>query len=322
MTKLRRRKPTGQVAWPLVLLEGGEKTGKSHDLLSLSADDRVGTTFVFELGENTADEYAPLGDYEIVDTDGTYSDLLAQMTLATQEPMVDGKPNVIGLDTGSALWEAIKIWAENRARNSNAGKKALREDPDAEISVPMNIWTDANDRWGRLIHLLQGWEGIAVIVCRGRETAKVDGNGRPVQGQTDYRVEAHKSLPFASNAHIRKHPDHSSTLMWVRKVGMDVPAKGLALPSDQNPIAHVVFDILGAGSTFAASAPIQAQGGFTKAAAKNQLVELLTAAGASEPTSMAAELWAAIVPAETVDVTDALWGRLENAVDDVMRGAA
>lgn len=318
---LKTRKPTGRPAWPLILLEGGEKTGKTHDLLSFSADERIGRTFVFELGENTADEYAALGDYEIVDTDGTYTDLLRLTELATKEGKTGDKPNVIGIDTGSALWEAIKVWAENRARNSKAGRRKLQEDPDAEIDVPMNIWTDANDRWGRLIHLLQGWAGIGVIVCRGRETAKVDGNGRPVTGQLDYRVEAHKSLPFSVNAHIRKGKDHSSTLVSVRKLGLEVPSGGLKLP-DGNPLAHVTFEILGAGAEFAASAPTQAQGGFSKAAAKNQLVDLLAAAGSTDPKGDAASIWAAVVPAETVDVTDALWARLEAAVDDAMRPAA
>lgn len=318
---LKTRKPTGKVAWPLVLIEGADKVGKSYDLLQLSADPRVNRTFVFELGENTADEYSALGPYEIVDLDGSYTDLLSKLTIATQEPS-DEKPNVIGLDTGSALWEAIKVWAENRAKHSNAGKKLLREDPDAEISVPMNIWTDANDRWGRVIHLLQGWAGIAVITCRGRETAKVDSNGRPVQGQTDYRVEAHKSLPNAVNAHIRKGPGHAATLITCRKLGLDLPAKGLALPDDVNSIAHTVFEVLGAGSSFAASAPTQAQGGFTTAAAKNQLIDSASAAGLPDPTQVAIDLWNALVPDGTEEVSDALWQKLEAGLDDYVKAAA
>lgn len=57
---LKTRKPTGAVPWPLVLLEGEEKAGKSWALAELSASDKVGDTYWFDLGEGAADEYGAI----------------------------------------------------------------------------------------------------------------------------------------------------------------------------------------------------------------------------------------------------------------------
>src|SRR3978361_907671 len=101
---LNTRKPTGNGADPLLLVEGSEKAGKTYAALSLSQSERVGRTFILELDEPTADEYASLGDFEILEHNGTYTSILDQLTEATKVEMVDGKPNVIILDSGSALW--------------------------------------------------------------------------------------------------------------------------------------------------------------------------------------------------------------------------
>jgi len=186
MTALRTRKPSGQVAYPTILLEGPEKVGKSYAAYRLSTSPHVGRTFVFDLGEGTADEYAELGPYEIVEHNGTFSDLLEQMKAAAAEPAVDGRPNVIVLDDGTALWDLLKDWADSRARTSRAGRKKLADDPDAEIDVSMNLWVDAKDRWYQVLNLLRAWPGIGVMIGRGKEVAKVP--GRPARRRTD-RVE-------------------------------------------------------------------------------------------------------------------------------------
>src|SRR5690606_13461595 len=78
---LRTRKPTGQVAYPTIVIEGAEKVGKTYAALALSSSEKVGRTFVFDMGEGSADEYAALGPYEVVDHEGTFTDLLAQIKL-------------------------------------------------------------------------------------------------------------------------------------------------------------------------------------------------------------------------------------------------
>ena len=67
----RRGGRTGEAGWPNLLVEGKEGAGKTHGCLRLSADPKVGTTYVVEVGERRADEYAALGEFEIVEHDGS-----------------------------------------------------------------------------------------------------------------------------------------------------------------------------------------------------------------------------------------------------------
>lgn len=289
--QLRARPPTGKVAWPLILVEGMEKAGKSYASYVLSTSPRVGRTFVFDLGEGTGDEYAQLGPYEMVDHNGTFTDLYAQMKLATEVPPTNGKPNVIILDEGSNLWSLLKEWTENRARNSKKNQDALKADPDAEIDVSMNLWNDNADRWYQVVNLLRNWPGIAVMICRGKEVAKVQG-GKPVAGQSEWKVEAHKSIGFEASAWVRMSRPHTATLIGVRSLSVEVPAKGLPLPA-QNPLDHLVFDVLGAESGFVASQRVMPVQGVDIAAAKSRLIDTVFRCGYDPDAARekAAGLW-------------------------------
>lgn len=247
--KLETRQPTGKVAFPLVLLEGGDKSGKSFAALSLSASERIGRTFVLELDEPTADEYASLGDFEILEHNGTYRSIIGQLRAATAVQSDPEKPNLIVFDTTSAYWDLLKIWVDSRARKTKKAIEILRTDPDAEIDISMNLWNDAADRWNEMINLLRRWPGIAVVICRAEEVAMVK-NGKPVPGQTDYSIKAHKSLPFAVNAHVRMLPGHQATLISARSLQVDVPRNGISLDQEK-PLEHLVFGILHAGGEFA-----------------------------------------------------------------------
>lgn len=309
---LRTRKPTGRVAYPVIVIEGGEKVGKTYESLRLSASEKVGRTFVFDLGEGSADEYAALGPYEVVDHDGTFTDLLGQLKLACAEPTVDEKPNVIVFDSGTVLWESIKDWADARARRGKKAKDLLRNDPDADVSIPMNIWTDAGDRWGQFMHTLRYWDGIAVIICRGKEVAKVGRDGQPIAGQTDYKVEAHKSTLFQVQAHVRMDAPKKARLMSVRSLHAEVPSGGLMLP-EGNPLEHLVFDVLGAGDGFQTSTAVAPQIGRPVVEAKVGLVDIFTKAGKSDPTGAATAVWAGSPCAELVagdEVSDEQWAAL------------
>lgn len=310
MTELRTRKPTGQVAWPLILVEGEEKAGKSVAAYKLSASGQVGRTFVFDMGEGTADEYAELGPYEVVEHNGTYSDLLEQMRAACAIPADPDRPNVIILDDGTALWDLLKDWTSIRARRSKVGQKKLREDPDAEIDPTMNLWTDAKDRWHRILNLLRAWPGIAVIIARGKEVSKVAG-GAPVAGETEWKVEAEKNLAFAVSAWVRMTRPHTATLIGVRSLHVDVPRNGLKLP-DENPLDHLVFEVLGAGGAFGTSSRVVPSIGIDRGTAKTHLLELLKDAGVEgeEAKTLAREVWPASDPAE---ITDEQWQEIEKA---------
>lgn len=242
---LRVRLPTGQVAWPLVLIEGLDKVGKSSLAYELSTSPRVDRTFVADLGEGTADEYRDIGPYELLVHDGTFTSLFGQLQAATAVPSADDKPNVIILDDGSKLWKLIKRWTNARARNSAAGKRTIQRDPDGDVDVPMNLWNDAADRWSDVVDLLRDWPGVAVVIAQGQEVSKVE-NGQPVRGETEWTIEAHKSTRGEVSAIVRVGRDHRATLLGVRKRDLQLPAAGLLLPAE-GALDHLVFALLGVG---------------------------------------------------------------------------
>ena len=75
MSLIKSRKPTGVVPYPVILLEGPEKAGKTWAALLLSRSERVGQTYVLDLGEGSADEYGAIPGvrYEVLEHDGTYA---------------------------------------------------------------------------------------------------------------------------------------------------------------------------------------------------------------------------------------------------------
>lgn len=266
---LRTRTPTGDVAFPLLMIEGGEKSGKTFTALSLSASERVGRTFMFELGERAADEYKALGRFEIVEHNGTYVDLFDQVKAATAEPMVDGKPNVTIIDSDSMLWALLKDQASASARGSKRARQILADDPDADIETTMTYWTKAKDRWWAVHNLLRGWPGITILTARAGEVTKVN-NGQPVAGQTEWSRDVEKGTPFAMTGIIRCAHPKPPVLMSVQSLSVTVPAKGLELPA-VGTLEHLIFDVLGAGGSFTQSPVVNPVAGIPAAEAKSRL---------------------------------------------------
>lgn len=274
---LSTRKPTGRPAWPLILVEGEEKAGKSFVSLALSASPLVGRTFAWDLGDGTADEYAALGPYEIVETNGTYSGLFESVAEATALPPADDKPNVYVIDSGTDLWNLLKRWTDTRARQSRAGRAALERDPDAEIDPATNLWNDAKDRWAAIVNLLRRAPGIGIITAQGGEVMAFE-NGVPVANRTTWSVQAEKTIQAACTAHVRVRRDpRSATLVGVRRLGLDLPAGGLALPLDHT-LHHLVFEVIGAGASFDAPAVLPTEVGVSKAKAMRRLLDGVQAA--------------------------------------------
>lgn len=291
---LRTRKPTGQVAYPMVMVEGAEKVGKTYAAFSLSKSEKVGRTFVFDFGEGSGDEYAALGPYELVEHDGTFTDFYEQLIAATEQPDVDGKPNVIVIDSGSVLWEGLKNWASSRAKRSKSNQKLLERDPDAEINVSSTYWNDANDRWGRMLHTLRRWPGITVVICRAKTVAVMGADGNPIPNKTEYKVEAQKNFGYNATAQVRVEGPKKARLVAARSLSVEIPPAGLVLPPE-NPLEHAIFDVLGAGASWQVSAAIEPQFGRTAADAKTELVAVFAKAGMSdeEATAAAAAEWKA-----------------------------
>ena len=262
------RKPTGRAGWPRILLEGGDKAGKSWSLAELSASPKVGQTRVLVLGEDESrwDEYGliPGARFEIALHDGTWSSIIDAVKdakdAAAAAQAAGEKPFVFGFDTVTAEWDGHKDWASFRARNSKKNKELLEKDPDAEIDVTTNYWNDARARHRQLMRLLLLFPGIVVLTARGGEVTKFK-DGKPVANQTTWSVEGEKNLAFDVSTHIRLSREFRPQLIsaagvhCILRPGIDRPKP---LPDDRPLLEHVIFDMLKLDASTAAV------GGFTE----------------------------------------------------------
>jgi hypothetical protein len=240
----------------MILIEGPAQVGKSYQAAQFTGCDKVGQAYWMDFGEGIGDEYGavPGADYLIVEHDGTWADIIAQVTavrdeaLATQRGGVPVLPPVLVMDSMSSVWDQLKSWTNVRARSSKNSKRILASDPDAEIKAGMNLWNDAGDRHHQLIRLLTSFPGIVVMTAKGKETVAIDSEGRPIPGVKDYSVEGHKSLPYAANVWVRLSRDEPPQVISFRSA-----TKGLR-PGVDKPkrypdftLESLVFDVMGLG---------------------------------------------------------------------------
>jgi hypothetical protein len=250
---LKTRKPTCRTGYPKILVEGGDKAGKSWALATLSASPKVGRTVVVVLGEDITrwDEYGkiPGARFELALHDGTWPSLMEAVEGAKEEAAkardAGEPPMVLGIDTMTAVWEGLKDWASLRARGSKKNKALLAQDPDAEIDVTSNYWNDARGRHRNLMRHLLTFPGIVVLIARGSEVTLFE-NGQPVANRKTWSVEGEKNLPYDVSCHVRLSRESRPLLVSASGVqcqirpGIDPPKR---LPDDWS-LEGIIFDTL------------------------------------------------------------------------------
>jgi hypothetical protein len=245
---IKTRQPTGIPPYPLVLIEGAEKSGKSFSAAQFTRSEKIGQAYWIDLGEGSADEYAaiPGAKYLVVDHDGSWHDIVGQVTEIRAAAITSEKPVVLVIDSMTAEWDLLKDWASQRARGSKFAKKQLAEDPNAEVKPSMNLWNDAGDRHRTLMRLLMTFPGIVVMTARGKEVSALDDGGRPIPGRKEYRVEGHKNLPFDASVWIRLSRDAPPTVIGCRSVHSGI-RPGVDQPQHYPDfdLENLIFDVLG-----------------------------------------------------------------------------
>ena len=253
---LKTRQPTGRVPWPCILLEGEEKAGKSWALAQFSSSDRIGALYWIDLNEGAGDEYGavPGADYQLVEHDGSYAAVLSavQAVKAEARRAADAgqPPVVLGIDTGSAIWDGLKDWASDRAARSARNRELLKRDPNAEVTISQNLWNDAGSRWRKLQTEFLTFPGIVVVTARGKEVTEVDANGRPIEGQKTWSVQMHKEFPYAATVWVRLRRGMKPLVVGARSVHVGIkpntdPAKEVDDPKAADRLLEwLVFDAL------------------------------------------------------------------------------
>lgn len=254
--KLRTRKPTCAPSWPLILLAGEAKTGKTYQAAAFTGDERVGRCFWLDLGEGCADEYGavPGADYEILQHDGTWVQIIEQVEAVrdvAREMLAKGeKPVVLVIDSMTAEWTMLSLWTDTRARRSANNRKLLAADPDAEIDISANYWNDANSRHGKLIHILKTFPGIVVMTALETEKTQFGSDGKPVKGAPKVaRPDAQKRLAADATAWIRLSLEHPPTIVGIRSVRHNItPGEDKPKPWPKFTLGALVFEYLGIAS--------------------------------------------------------------------------
>lgn len=224
---LQTRKPTGKPPWPIALIAGVEKAGKSYAAAKASASDLIDRTFWIGVGEDDPDEYGAIegARFEIVPHDGTYAQIIGKLAEAVKEPAAGGKQNLIVIDSGTRVWEMLSDEAQEKARSRAmaAAKKYNRKfDTDTEVTIGPDLWNRATDRWRDMMDLLRLHNGPSIITARLDEVMVMGADGKPTKDKT-FKVKAQKSLPFDVGVVIEMPSRGEAYIGGVRSLKMNIP---------------------------------------------------------------------------------------------------
>lgn len=246
---LKTRPPTGAVPWPLILVEGGEKAGKSWAAAVLSSSEKVGRTLWIDWSEGAADEYGaiPGARYEVIEHDGTWTSIMEQVRAARDEAQraIDAgeKPVVLVIDSMTAEWDDLKEWVDTKARRRESNRKKLEKDPEAEIQITTDLWNLATARHKELMRVLMRFPGIVVMIARGADQVAME-NGKPTSQRT-WKVEGQKNLAFDASVWVRLNRGEHPQIIGARSVHAGI------IPGEDKPrrvpdltLEQLVFDIL------------------------------------------------------------------------------
>lgn len=208
---LAARAPSPGVVFPSILLTGPSGVGKSTAIAQLSADSRVGNTWVIEWGFSSSlsgelAEY-PGARHQILDHDGTWRSILGQVRAASataERNHAAGKePDVLAIDSMTGEWKQLVAWTEVRARSS-AQASALRSyDPNAPLDSGHDLWSETRDLHEELMDELSAFPGIVVLTAQAQLVPAEDRRtGRP-SGRMVHRLYAEKGLEHDVSAVIR-----------------------------------------------------------------------------------------------------------------------
>jgi AAA domain len=191
--ELKTRKPTGKPSWPITLLAGGEKAGKTYSAAEASASKLIGRTLWIGVGEDDPDEYGaiPGARFEIVEHDGTYRGVLAAVTAAATLPPTGGKPNLIVLDSFGRVWDLLSDMAQNEANQRQSRKNGGRAVEEARINS--DLWNLARQRWDHTLDALREHKGPSIVTARLELVTVFNDNGDPTK-EKDLKVKAQKGL--------------------------------------------------------------------------------------------------------------------------------
>lgn len=218
---LATRKPSGVPSWPVVLLAGREKTGKSYHAALASSSALVGRTLWLGFGEKDPDEYGaiPGADFEIVEYDGKISGLLEMARAVVAQPSVDGRPNLVVLDSGTVIWDTLRDKATWLAQQRGSVSRTT-----GEPIVGMDLWNKVTSEWNQLMRTLRAHNGPVIITARMDTVTVMNDQGKPTAAKQD-KVKGQRNLAYDVDAIIEMPERGKATLTGARSVVHKLPER-------------------------------------------------------------------------------------------------
>ena len=222
---MQTRKPTGRAPWPIVLLAGAEKAGKSWAAAEATSSPLIRDAYWLGIGEDDPDEYAqvPGADFNIIEHSGSFTairDALAQAVQIEQDP---DHPDLLIVDSMGRLWAHLSDMAQAEANERAAAKarKYHREPPAEDVQIGMDLWNRAKGRWAEVLDLLRAYPGPVILTARLSVVSVVGADGQPTKDKTD-KVEAEKNLVYDVAAVVKMHERGSAILTGVRSATLQL----------------------------------------------------------------------------------------------------
>lgn len=258
--QLRTRKPRTGCVWPFILLTGGEFSGKTTAVGIAAESGRFGRTWVLPFGEDADQiaEYAP--DAEIVEHDGSLYEFAAAVDAIAErvnaEPLVDGKPQLVFIDSGSVLWDLLSLIAEARARKTDEAAADLMRNPYASVNIgPLN-WSAVNKMWSRIIRQLKSMQAVVVMTSRAKDGVVINSAGQidnvaARRGDKTYRVAVQSETPYEAHAFVKLDRTEPPAILGVRvgkrglRPGIDEPiiCDGKTRQRNGRPMTYPEFSL-------------------------------------------------------------------------------
>ena len=241
---MKTRQPTGKAPWPITLIAGPEKTGKSYACAVASGDPRIDRTLWISVGEDDPDEYGaiPGARFEIVEHDGTIRGIEQAVVDAVSEPGT----NLVVVDSIGQLWEMLSNAAQAEA-NKRAAEKAKKyggKVSGEDVQVGMDLWNRAKTTHRRIVNTLKTNDGPVLVTARLDLVTVMDEQGKPTKDK-ESKIKAEKSLGFDATVIIEIHERGKATMTGARSLKIDPQAR---IPLKDFTVTNL-WDWLGVGQS-------------------------------------------------------------------------
>lgn len=224
---LKTRKPTGLPDWPVLLIAGAEKAGKSWACAQASASKKIDRTFWISIGETDPDAYGaiPGADFEIVEHDGHFGgqtgimQALMDVVAASAADKADGHTDLLVVDSMTRLWDQITDSlggiAQQRADRRGRGKEAV---------IGMDLWNKGKTWWRQAVQAILAFNGPVLLTARLEAVTVMDSNGKPTSIKAD-KIKTEKSLPYDVDGVVQMPERGKTFIEGLRSVAVQLDGR-------------------------------------------------------------------------------------------------